>query len=138
MRKVLISLSLTAGLTAILFAADYVAVASNKQLMAAVQKPAMDSLADMMKAGGPQDDEQWAKAATNAAILAESTQLLHMGGRPKDTTVWPENADKVIASAKDLVKAAEAKDTEGFKKAMGGMGSGCRGCHNLHKKKKQG
>ena len=138
MRKVLISLSLTAGLTAILFAADYVAVASNKQLMAAVQKPAMDSLADMMKAGGPQDDEQWAKAATNAAILAETSQLLHMGGRPKDTTVWPENADKVIASAKDLVKAAEAKDTEGFKKAMGGMGSGCRGCHNLYKKKKQG
>lgn len=138
MRKVLISVSLSLGLAALLFAADYVAVASNKQLMAGVQKPAMDALAEMMKAGGPKDDAEWAKAAQSAALLAETTQLLHQGGRPKDKDVWPQNADKVIAAAQALVKASEAKDTEAFKTAMGGMGAGCRGCHNVYKKKKQG
>jgi cytochrome c556 len=122
----------------ILYAQTYSPIATNKQIMAAVQKPSMDALSKMLKDGGPKDDAEWAAAETNAAILGESTQLLRMAGRSKDDENWnAKGAERVIAGSQASVAAAKAKDLEALKKGVGQMGSGCRGCHDVHKKKKQ-
>ncbi len=86
--------------------------------MAGVQKPAMDSIQAMMKAGGPKDEKEWAMAQQNAALLAETAPGAMLG-----------------ESAASATKAAEAKDLEAFKASLGGMAKSCRGCHTVHRKK---
>ena len=123
--------------TALAQESGYQVVATSKQIMAGMQKPAMDSLAAMVKAGGPADDKEWALAQQNAAVLAETAQLLLMGSRPLDQDVWIKNSQRLRTAAADSMKAAEAKDLGAWKASIGAMGSGCRGCHTVHKKKKE-
>jgi cytochrome c556 len=117
--------------------ATYHSVASSKQLMAAIQKPAMDALTAVNKAGGPKTEEEWTQVQQHAAVLAESAQLLLMGSRPLDQDVWIKTANSLDQAASKAVQAADVKDWDGFKTAMNGMAGACRGCHNVHKKKKQ-
>ena len=116
-------------------APPYQGVATPKQIMAAIQKPAMDSLAAMNKAGGPKDDKEWETAGGNAAALAETAQLLLMGNRPKDQDVWVKSSARLLEGASASVKAAAAKDLPAWQAAMGQMGGACRSCHNVHRKK---
>ena len=116
--------------------ATYHAVATSKHLMAGIQKPSMDILIALNKAGGPKDDKEWADAAQSAALLAESSQLLLASGRPKDQDVWVKSAAQLDQSATAAMKAADAKDLAAWKTAVTAMGGACRGCHNVHKKKK--
>ena len=113
---------------------SYQQVASAKQIMAGVQKPAMDSMAVMRKAGGPKDDKEWATAQTHAAVLAETAQLLLMGSRPLDQDVWVKSAQRLHTSSSEAAKAAEAKDLKAWETAMNGMGGACRSCHKVHRK----
>jgi cytochrome c556 len=86
----------------------------------------------MMKAGGPQSDDDWKHSKAYASILSETTQLLLMGGRVKDD-VWTSGATAVIAGAKGAVAASDAKDLAAWKAGVGQMGKGCRTCHKVHK-----
>jgi cytochrome c556 len=133
MRKIAIFVALAvlgAGLTY----ADhtYEGVAEVHDIMELVQKPSMDQLAAIMKAGGPQSDDDWKHSKAHASILSETTQLLLMGGRVKDE-VWTSGATTVIGGAKAAVAASEAKDLAAWKAAVGQMGKGCRTCHKVHK-----
>jgi cytochrome c556 len=116
--------------------AEYHVVASSKQIMAGIQKPAMDSLAAMLKAGGPQDDKEWEIAERQAAILAETAQLLMMGTRPLDQDVWVKSSQRLREVATASAKAAEAKDLNEWKASLASMGQACKSCHNVHKKQK--
>ncbi|SRR5581483_2746067 len=116
---------------------DYQGVATTKQLMAGVQKPAMDELAGMAKAGGPKTDKDWELAQRDAAVLAESAQLLLMGSRPLDQDLWIKSSHRLQESATAAAKAAEVKDLATWKTSVGSMGGACRSCHNVHKKPKQ-
>jgi cytochrome c556 len=118
-------------------AQQYTGVATAKQLMAGIQKPAMDSLAAMMKAGGPKDDKEWEAAQQHAAVLAETAQLLLMGTRPLDQDVWVKTSNRLQQAAVVSMKAAEGKDVTAWKASLGNMGGACKGCHNVHKKPKQ-
>jgi cytochrome c556 len=102
--------------------------------MAGVQKPAMDSLAAMNKAGGPKDDKEWGLAAQQAAVLAEAGQLLLMGNRPLDQDIWIKSSEKLTSAAGDAMKAAEAKDLDAWKASVGQIGTSCRTCHKIHRK----
>ena len=114
----------------------YQQVATPKQIMAAVQKPAMDALAAMRKAGGPMDDKEWAVAQQNAAVLAETAQLLQLGTRPLDQDVWIKSSQRLLAGAAVSVQAAEAKDLKTWETSLNSMGGACRSCHNVHRKDK--
>ena len=114
----------------------YEKVASAHDIMELVQEPNMDGLAVMMKAGGPQSERDWKHAKAHASVLAESSQLLLMGGRIKDD-VWETGANTVIGAGKASMRAAEAKDLGAWKKATAEIGKGCRGCHKVHKPKKK-
>src|SRR5215813_8452090 len=117
MRQFLACFTLVAACAA--WAQSYHGVASTKQIMAGVQKPAMDSLQAMMKAGGPKDEKEWAQAQQNAALLAETGQLILMGARPKDQDVWIKTGTVLTDSSTAAAKAAEARDLEAFKSSVG-------------------
>jgi cytochrome c556 len=136
MRFVVVALALALALPA--QSPEYHAVASAKQIMAGVQKPAMDALAAMLKAGGPADDKEWESAQRQAAILAETAQLLQMGNRPLDQDVWIKSSQRLEEAAIGSGKAAEAKDLAAWKASLGNMGAACKSCHNVHKKQHQG
>jgi cytochrome c556 len=121
----------------IAFAQQYMGVATSKQLMVGIQKPAMDNLAAMMKAGGPRDDKEWEAAQQHAAVLAETAQLLLMGTRPLDQDVWVKTSNRLHQAALASMKSAEGKDLTAWKASLGNMGGACKGCHNVHKKQKQ-
>ncbi len=114
----------------------YHGVATSKQIMAGIQKPAMDALAAMLKAGGPKDDKEWEQAQQHAAVLAETAQLLLMGTRPLDQDVWVKSSQKLQEAAAASAKAAEAKDLDAWKASLGNIGAACKSCHSVHKKKK--
>ena len=105
--------------------------------MAGVQKPSMDGLAAMMKAGGPKDDKEWEQAQQQAAILAETAQLLLMGTRPLDQDVWIKSSNRLREAAIVSAKAAEGKDLDAWKASLGAIGAACKSCHSVHKKPKQ-
>jgi len=116
---------------------SYQAVASPKQIMAGIQKPAMDSMMTINKAGGPKDDKEWELVEQQAAVLAETAQLLLMGARPKDEDVWPKSSMRLHTAAGSSVKAAQAKELPSWQASLNAMGAACRSCHNVHRKKKE-
>jgi len=118
-------------------APQYATVATAKHIMNAVQKPGMDSLVAMNKAGGPKDDKEWELAEQQAAMMAETAQLLLMGGRPKDEDVWVKSAVRLQTAATDAAKAAHDKNLEAWKASFTAVGGSCRSCHNVHRPKKQ-
>ena len=95
--------------------------------MAGVQKPAMDSLGAMMKAGGPKDDKEWAQVQQNAALLAEAGQLLLMGDRPKDQDVWVKNG----AHSATRVVGREGGRRQGCGRLQSVHGRHCRSLQRL-------
>jgi cytochrome c556 len=135
MRRFLISFIAVAACAAWAQSASYHGVASTKQIMAGVQKPAMDGIAALMKAGGPKDDKEWAMAQQNAALLAEAGQLLLMGSRPKDQDVWVKNGAQLNEAGTAAAKAAESKDLDAFKASLGNMSGACKGCHAVYHKR---
>jgi hypothetical protein len=114
----------------------YEETASVHDIMEVVQGPSMKKLSEMMKAGGPQTDDDWKHAREHISILGETTQLLLMGNRVKDDP-WTPGAQKVIDGSKQGAAAAKAKDGDAFRAAMGSVGAGCRSCHKVYKKKKK-
>jgi cytochrome c556 len=114
---------------------EYHQVASTKQLMSGVQKPAMQDISGMLKAGGPKDDKEWERAQQDAAVLAEAAQLLQMGNRAVDQDGWVKNSEKLHESAMASMKAAESKDLEALKTSVAGMGGACKSCHSVYEKK---
>ncbi|MGH9627194.1 MAG: hypothetical protein ACRD7E_02355 [Bryobacteraceae bacterium] len=119
------------------FAQDpaYQTVATAAQIMQAIEKPSMDSLVAMKKAGGPKDENEWKLAKRQAAMIAESAQLLLMGGRPLDQDVWVKSSHALRAAAIDAAKAAESQDFKAWDASLTAMSSGCRSCHTVHRKK---
>jgi len=125
-----------AGASLVHAAHIYEETASVHDIMEVVQGPSMKKLSEMMKAGGPQTDDDWKHAREHISILGETTQLLLMGNRVKDDP-WTPGAQKVIDGSKQGTAAAKAKDGNAFRAAMGSVGAGCRSCHKVYKKKKK-
>jgi cytochrome c556 len=137
MKKPAFLIVLTLALAGLVFADhQYSEVGSVHDIMEVVQGPSMKYVTDMMKAGGPQNDDDWKHAKAHVSIVGESTQLLLMGARVKDEP-WTSGALKAIAGAQEAVAAADAKDAAAFRSAMGNLGAGCRTCHKVYKKEKK-
>ena len=114
---------------------QYTQVASTKQIMGGIVKPAMDGLGAMAKAGGPNDDTEWDSAQRSAALLAESAQLLMLGHRAPDHEGWTKASQKLQEVSSAVFKASEAKDAEAWKSSVSGLGASCKGCHSVYRKK---
>ena len=132
-----VSILALAGL-ALAQSSSYQPVATAKHIMAGIQKPAMDGLMAMNKAGGPKDEKEWELAQARAAALAETAQLLLMGERPKDQDVWVKSCQRLQTAASDSIKAAGDKNLQAWSASLNAIGGACRSCHNVHRKKKEG
>src|SRR5215831_18377447 len=97
---------------------EFKPVANVKQLMVVTVGPCaevvFDSVGTIVSAEGieeiaPKNDEEWTTVGNSALMLAESGNLLMMGGRAKDKRKWAELSHAMIEAGTAAFKAAEAK-----------------------------
>ena len=98
-------------------------VATVKQVMRGITMPAAatiwDSVSTIVDAKGvtenvPKNEEEWAVVGANAAVLAESANMLMTGDRAVDKGDWIKFATALRDSAQTALKAADAKDPQGI------------------------
>jgi hypothetical protein len=77
----------------------------------------------------PRNDAEWTHVAANAAVLAESANLLMMPGRAVDEGDWMTIAREMAATSAKAVKAAEARDKDGLLFAGSEINETCDNCH---------
>ena len=113
-------------------------VASIRQIMNGVVGPASTviyrSVATTVSAKGveetlPRTDEEWAHVANNAAVLAESGNLLLMDDRAVDDGDWVKISRELTAAATMALKAAESRSPDGIIEAGGAINETCDNCH---------
>lgn len=82
------------------------------------------------KSGNWADAQKYAKKlAENGAVLAKNTPKK---GDPKS---WEALATKYAANTKAVYEAAEKKDPQATKSAIGTIGASCKACHTAHRGK---
>jgi hypothetical protein len=115
-----------------------VPVATVQQIMTGIVAPASTvvygSVATTVSASGieekaPRNDAEWAEVARNAAMLAESGNLLMLGDRAIDRGDWITISQQLVKAATMAVKAAEAKNTDDIITAGGEINITCDNCH---------
>jgi hypothetical protein len=115
--------------------------ATVKQIMRAIVMPAAasiwDSVATTVSEQGtvetrPENDEAWATVAANAAVLAESANLLLDSHRAPDKGDWTTMARAMAETANLARKAAEAKNAEGILEVGDAINKTCDNCHGRY------
>src|SRR5262245_56118847 len=95
------------------------AVATVKHVMRGITMPAAatlwNSVSTIVDERGttetvPKNDAEWAVVSANAAVLAESANMLMTGDRVVDKADWIKFATALRDSAKTALKAADGKD----------------------------
>jgi hypothetical protein len=85
--------------------------------------------ADGVKEIAPQNDEEWANVANNAAALIESGNLMLLGDRAIDTGDWVTMTKAMMEKGQAALKAAQAKDKDAILEAGGPLNDTCDTCH---------
>jgi soluble cytochrome b562 len=96
-----------------------------------------DSVKTIMTQSGtkeikPETDEQWAAVRNAAATLTESGNMLLIEGRARDQTEWTSAARRLITTADQALKAAEARNVEALFNAGGEIYKACAACHQRY------
>jgi hypothetical protein len=111
------------------------------QLMTMVLEPAADSLWDnagwVESAAGyeelyPTTDEGWQLMKAQAAVVAESGNLLALPGRAMDDDAWMIYAQGMVDAGFLAMDAAERQHQEDFFQAGAQLYSVCRACHQSY------
>lgn len=106
-------------------------VATVTQLMQAMVIPASNALFNLSRQV-PEDDQGWAEAQNSAVILAESGNLLVIGGRARDSEVWIATSRALAAAGEAALKAVQAKDVDAFGDIGNQIIEACESCHEKH------
>ena len=118
-------------------------VATVMQVMRGMTMPTAahiwDSVSTIVDAKGvtenfPKNDAEWAVLAANAAVLAESANLLLTGERQVDKGDWTKFATELRGSAEKAVKFADAKDTAGILSVGEEINVSCDACHERYQR----
>jgi len=91
--------------------APFQPVGSVSQLMIDIIYPASDALFYIERTP-PKTDHDWSVIRGNALSLAESGNLLLMGGRARDKDRWVKDAKLMIDAGSAAYKAAQKKDMQ--------------------------
>ncbi len=107
------------------------AIASVRDVMVGMAMPASDVV---FNAGAepPKTPAEWDSVRRNAAILAESANLLLIGTRVRDRGDWIRMATAQRDAAESVVKAATAKDAAALADAGDKAYETCTTCHNKY------
>jgi hypothetical protein len=124
-------------------AAELTAVASVKQIMAAIVDPAanvvFESVSTTIEAGRteekmPRTDAEWEAVAASAAALVESGNLLLLGNRRIDRDEWTAQSQRMMAAGNAAITASTARDAAQLFEAGGSLYESCDGCHRRYKR----
>jgi hypothetical protein len=119
------------------------AVATVKHIMRGITMPAAaaiwDSVSTIVDVKGvtensPRTDEDWAVVSAQAAVLAESANMLLTGGRAVDKGDWVKFATQLRDSANKALKAADAKSPEGILTVGEEINAACDACHERYQR----
>ena len=122
-------------------------VASVEQLMEATIAPSaeviFDAVGTVISSSGveeiaPKDEQEWATVRNNALTLAESGNLLMIGGRARDKGDWMKMSQALVDVGVVALKAAEAKNPEALFEAGGQVHDVCEQCHSKYWDKSRG
>jgi cytochrome c5 len=80
----------------------------------------------------PQKPEQWIAVENGALMLAESANLLMIGGRARNEVAWTQWATALRDTSETAMKAARAKDAAAIETASDEIYQACRGCHKIY------
>ena len=80
----------------------------------------------------PQKPEQWTAIENSALILAESANLLMIGGRARNEAAWARWATALRDTSETAMKAARAKDAAAIETASDEVYQTCAGCHKIY------
>lgn len=118
-------------------------VATVKQVMRGITMPAAATIWNSVSTivddkgvteNAPKDDAEWAVVGANAAVLAESANMLMTGDRVVDKGDWIKFATALRDSAKTALKAADAKDTAGILEVGEVINASCDACHERYQR----
>jgi hypothetical protein len=113
-------------------------VVDTRELMLAVIDPAADvywgAVGTIMDENGteeifPTTTAEWASVRHAATIIAESGNLLLMPGRAQDNEQWTRLSRQLIATGRQALGAAQARDAEAVFDAGGEIYLVCSECH---------
>lgn len=119
-------------------APDYRVVADIQVLMLAVLEPAAEAYWDavgwVIDEDGeqeivPANPEEWEKVRNAAFIIAESGNLLMMGGRALDQDNWIGMSQALVEVGQTAIEAAEARDRDAVFNAGAEVYYVCTACH---------
>ena len=82
----------------------------------------------------PKNDEEWAVVGANAAVLAESANMLMAGARAVDKGDWIKFATALRDSANTALAAAEKKDPAGILAVGEVINESCDACHERYQR----
>ena len=103
------------------------AVATVKDVMQGMTKHASDYI---WRADDPGDDDAgWENIRLQAIMLAESGNLLQLGGRTHTGETWPREAAAMTNAAVEAGRAAGSKDFDRLFEAGGLIYESCAACH---------
>jgi len=107
-------------------------VASVLQLHTLMINPASDAV---FGASGepPATDAAWQEASGQALVLAESGNLLMLGGRARDTAAWMRLSRAMVDAAAAAAAAAERKDPSALAVAGDAITASCEACHQPYR-----
>jgi hypothetical protein len=109
-----------------------------KQLMQFVVEPAADAYWDgvgtIVDASGvtefkPETQGEWDALVNHAYVIAESGNLMMLGGRPKDGDEWMRMARALTDVGEKAIRAAESHDPQAVFDVGGEVYEACTSCH---------
>ena len=103
-------------------------VGSVSQLMVDIIYPASDALF-YIERNPPKNDHDWNAIRGTALTLAESGNLLLMGGRARDQDGWVKDAKLMIDAGTAAFKAAQKKDMQAILDLNEPLSASCTTCH---------
>jgi hypothetical protein len=118
-------------------------VATVKHIMRGMTMPAAaaiwDSVSTVVDLKGltenaPHTDAEWAVVSANAAVLAESANLLVTGNRAVDKGDWVKFATQLRDAANKALKSADAKQPAGILEVGEEINAACDACHERYQR----
>jgi len=107
-------------------------VGTMSQLMISIIYPTSDAIFYIDRA--PLTTEtQWNTLRGQALMLAESGNLLMIGGRARDQADWIKFSNMMLEAGRTAYKAALTKDLDGIRGVNDQLYSSCVGCHSEYR-----
>ena len=126
-----LGLFLLAG-AAVAQAPSYQPVANMSQLMVNIIYPSSNAIFYVQR-GAPKNEKEWIDLQNSAMTLAESGNLLMMGGRARDQGDWIKDSKAMIDVGAAAFKAAEAHDVPALLALADPLNDACVACHMAYR-----